>query len=184
MGRPSKISEEQWREVGDRYARGESVSGLAREFGVPEKSIRRKFKTCLTDVRSLAEDLAKTEMQIAELPIISQVRIRSLADELKEISMHLASAARYGAATAHRLAGIANEKTDLLDPTETIDMERLSEINALTRTANEASNIGINLIKANQEAIKQNTEKEMSSVPRRIVSKEDAARAYMDLIRE
>jgi hypothetical protein len=182
MGRPSKLTDNQWEQIQKRMLGGESASELAREYGVTEGAIRKKVSTKIVQIKTIAKQMVEVESIYEALPINTKIAVRTLADELKEISMHLASAARYGAATAHRLAGIANEKTDDLDPADIIDMNRLREIAALTRTANEASNIGINLIKANQEAIKQSAEKEMSSVPRRIVSKEDAARAYMELI--
>lgn len=75
---------------------------------------------------------------------------------MRAISGHLAGAANYGAATAHRLAGIANAKVALIDdaaPLEAKSLEELKGIAALTRMANEASHIPLNLLKANKEMI-------------------------------
>lgn len=68
--------------------------------------------------------------------------------------MRLAGAARYGAATAHRLSGIANAKAGEIDDAKPMDDQSriaLSDIGALTRLANGAAEIGLDLIKATKE---------------------------------
>jgi hypothetical protein len=82
---------------------------------------------------------------------------RSLADDLKAISDHLAGAARFGAATAHRLSGIAHAKAQEIDDVQPLNEQSiigsLRGIAALTKLANEASEIGVNLLRANKEEI-------------------------------
>jgi hypothetical protein len=81
---------------------------------------------------------------------------RSLADDLKAISEHLAGAARFGAATAHRLSGIANSKLNEIDDAA---LNAESSINAmkgiavLTKLANDSSEIAVNLLRANKETV-------------------------------
>ena len=68
--------------------------------------------------------------------------------------MHLAGAARFGAATAHRLSGIAHAKVAEIDDAKPMDDESrtaLSDIGALTRLANGAAEIGLDLIKATKD---------------------------------
>lgn len=60
-----------------------------------------------------------------------------------------------GAATAHRLSAIANSqvaKVDDADPSKSMDM--LRDVAVLTKMANEASTIGLNLLSANKEIVK------------------------------
>ena len=100
-------------------------------------------------VRRIAE-------QIAELPIARQNIVNDLASALTDISMHLAAAARYGAATAHRLNGIAQaqaEKIDDADPLKPESVVALKGISLLNKMANDASEIGVNLLRANREAV-------------------------------
>ena len=90
------------------------------------------------------------------LNVSEQIAARSLADELRSISEQLAGAARYGASTAHRLAGIANGSVAQIDDAKPLDdagMIELKGIAVLTRMANEASEIGVNLLRANKEQI-------------------------------
>jgi hypothetical protein len=74
------------------------------------------------------------------------------------ISGHLASAAEYGAATAHRLSGIAHNKVNEIDdaaPLNEKSLESLKGIAVLTKMANEASTIAVNLLAANKDTIKK-----------------------------
>lgn len=90
------------------------------------------------------------------MPITAQVTTHNLADMLRSISGHLAGAANYSAATSHRLAGIANGKMLLVDDAAPLDddsREELKDIAILTRMANEASEIGVNLLRANKETV-------------------------------
>ena len=91
------------------------------------------------------------------MPISSQIDALTLVDELKAISTHLAGAAKYGSATAHRLAGIAHSKVQEIDDAAPLDessLETLKGIAVLTRMANDASTIGVNLLNANKDTIK------------------------------
>nr|WP_315471747.1 hypothetical protein [uncultured Rhodoferax sp.] len=91
------------------------------------------------------------------LPISSQIDALTLVDELRAVSNHLASAAKFGSATAHRLAGIAHAKVQEIDdakPLNAESMEALKGIAVLTKIANEASTIGVNLLNANKDQIK------------------------------
>ena len=72
--------------------------------------------------------------------------------------MHLAGAAKYGSATAHRLSGIANAQVDRIDdanPMNEASIETLKGVSALTRLANDSSQIGLNLLNANKDRIKR-----------------------------
>lgn len=171
MGRKSSLTDSQWEQIERRHlVDGESINALAAEFGVNDSSVRRKIKPNKAELPNGAKPLpvlalekvqADREVrriaeQIAELPVAKQQIVSDLARKLTNISGHLASAAEYGAATAHRLAGIANAKAQEIDdaaPLTGDSMEALKGIAGLTKMANEASEIGVNLLKANKEAI-------------------------------
>ncbi len=69
--------------------------------------------------------------------------------------MHLAGAAKYGAASSHRLSGIAHEQVQMIDDAEPEkSMAAIQRFGALTKLANEASQIPMNLMAANKDMIK------------------------------
>lgn len=172
MGRKSSLTPEQWLEIERRHVvDGESINALATEFGINESSIRRKIKPNKAEVpkgqnplkvialEKVAADAESKRIaeQIAQLPYAKQQIVADLATKLTNISVHLASAAEYGAATAHRLSGIANAqvaKIDDADPLKKDSLESLKGISALTRLANESSTIGINLLSANKDMVR------------------------------
>ena len=171
MGRKSVLTAEQWTEVERRHlVCGDSINALANEFGINESSIRRKIKpnkagcqNSANALQSLASEKVRVEAEsrfiaerIAQLPAAKQLIVVDLARKLSSISEHLAGAAEFGAMTAHKLSGIANFKAAEIDDANPLDgqsIESLKDISALTRMANEASTIGINLLRANKETV-------------------------------
>lgn len=157
-GRKSKLTEAQWKEVERRMIAGESVRAIAREFGVSEATIRLRKSTQVEEIKSVANQIVATEFALKALPISAQIAAHDLAAQLRSISGHLAGAANFGAATAHRLSGIAHAKVaeiDDGDPLGAESMESLKGIAVLTKMANDSSQIGMNLLAANKEAVKE-----------------------------
>ena len=163
MGRPSKLSPAQWATVERRLLAGETATKLGLEFGISEAGIRKKFgsnqtvSAKSTKVRIAAEKLADANTALDLLPAAQRQVAISLADELRQISTHLAGAAKFGSATAHRLAGVAHAKVqemDDADPLSAQSLETLKGVAALTKLANEAGSLGVNLLAANKETVK------------------------------
>ena len=97
MARPSKLTDQQWERIGKRLLAGESTSGLAREFGISKGLISQRFSKRTETVKAAASLLVRTDEAMNRLNVSEQLAARSLADTLKSISMHLGSAANYGA---------------------------------------------------------------------------------------
>ena len=152
MGRPSKLSDRQWAEIGRRLAGGESTRKLGKEFGVAGNTISERFSERVPKLKALAASLASTEREVELLPVTEQCTVRNLADQLKQIAGSLASAARHGADTADRLAEMANRKTRRMDPAKP-DPEDVRTVAALTAVSTAAANIGVNLMAANKGAV-------------------------------
>jgi len=171
MGRKSSLTADQWIDVERRHlVNGESIRSLAKEYGVDEAAIRRRIspqKSARGQTAKSLLSLAKEKIQVEEkakeisaeiaaLPVARQHIVSDITRKLTSISHHLGSAAEYGAATAHRLAGIANSKVAEIDdaaPMTDKSMETLKGIAVLTKMANESSEIGINLLRANKDAV-------------------------------
>lgn len=180
MGRKSALTPEQWVEVERRhFIDGESMNSLAKKFGVNESVIRRKIKPNKAESPNAAKSLPALAMrkveaekqtrqiaeEIAELPISRQTIVNDLSRKLVNISSHLASAAEYGAATAHRLNALANGEVQKIDDTDPLaSTESMRGVAALTSLANEAGKIGLNLLAANKEEVARMNQPESKAV--------------------
>lgn len=171
MGRKSSLTPEQWIEIERRHVvDGESINALAEEFGVNESSVRRKIKPNKAEspnrqnpLKIIAEEKVRADAeskriaeQIATLPYAKQQIVSDLARKLTNISEHMACGAEYGAATYHRLSGIAHMKAQNIDDTAPLTEETINErkdIASIMRMANEAAEVPLGLLKANKEAV-------------------------------
>ena len=158
MGRKSSLTDKQWEDIGKRLLAGESTSALAREFKVGKSTISERFSERTNRVKATAGLLVKADAAMKALSIPEQISAQSLAEELRAISMHLAGAAKFGSATAHRLSGIAHAKVQEIDDAAPLNEDSLSALKGvavLTRMANDSSQIGLNLLSANKDMIKE-----------------------------
>lgn len=158
MGRPSKLTDRQWEEIRKRLIAGEKMTTLAREYGVGVSRLSERFSEKITELKIVAERVVKAEdalktvqTEVMSMPISERLAVIALADDMRTISTHLSGAARFGAATAHRLAGIANAQVDKIDDVNPMEsQEVLQGIAALTKLSNESAKIGIDLINASK----------------------------------
>lgn len=157
MGRKSALTDKQWEDIGKRLLAGESTSSLAREYKVGKSTISERFSERTNRVKATAGLIVKAETALKSLSIPEQISAQSLADELRAITMHLAGAAKFGSATAHRLSGIAHAKVQEIDdaaPLGAESLESLKGVAILTKLANDSSQIAVNLLAANKEHIR------------------------------
>lgn len=163
MGRPSKLTDAQWEEVKRRHLAGESLGSLEREFRISRQAIQKKIGDSIVAVKSVANQLVSSEAALRKLPTQDKLLALSLADDLRAISSHLASAAKYGSATAHRLSALAHSEVAKIDDADPLQsMEALRGVAALTKMANDSSVIGVNLLAANKDRMR---ESERPNVP-------------------
>lgn len=154
MARPPTITEKQWKDIESRVIGGDSMRAVARDYNISEGSIRKRINTHTKPVKDIANQLAKAELALEALPINTQVKVRSLADELKDISHHLASAARLGAMTAHKLATIANIQAEMIDEDNPLmNEDAIKAVKVLGGMVNEHNQAAISLINANKEQV-------------------------------
>lgn len=156
MGRKSALNEKQWAEVERRSIAGESGRKLAAEFGITEGAIRKRLGTQVKQIKIVANQIVETNRALKALPIGAQISAQTLAEELMAVSMHLASTAKFNAATAHRVAGIANAKAAEIDDAAPLDDESraaLRDVAVLVDMSNKASEVPLGLLKANKEAV-------------------------------
>jgi transposase-like protein len=169
MGRKSSLTAEQWIEIERRHLVDcESINALAAEYGVNESSIRRRLKPNQTasagrknPLHVLAEEKVRVDAeskriseQIANLPYANQLIVSDLARKLTNISEHIGSAAEISAASAHRLSILANHQLELVDDINPLrNTVQLQAAALLQKMANGASEIPLNLLRANKDTI-------------------------------
>ena len=154
VGRPSKLNEKQWLEVEKRLMAGEKPAALAKEYGINRAAMTRRFSQHVKTVKRVANQIFEADVALKSLPVAQQLAAINLADELKAISGHLASAGKYGAMTAHRLSSIAHSQSDKIDDVDPMaSSDVLTGIAGLTKMANSASEIALNLLRANKEFV-------------------------------
>lgn len=178
MGRPSKLTDAQWETLKRRLIAGEKAADLAREYGVSKAAISVRVSKRVETVKNVANQLVEAEEAVKALPFSEQVAVYQLAEDLRAISMHLAGAAKYGAATAHRLLGIANAKVQEIDDAQPLNaqsVESLKGIAVLTRVANDSATIPTALLNGNKETVKQLNEQGRPPPARVTVTVEDAS---------
>lgn len=154
MARPSKLTDKQWAEIESRHLRGESIKLLAKEFDVAYSTVYERVSVKNGEIKSLANQIVDTDKRFLNLTVSDRVSVINFADELSEISGHLASAAKYGSMTAHRLAAIAHTQTAKIDESASLETnsDAIKSVMALTRGANDAASIGLSLLSANKDA--------------------------------
>lgn len=153
MGRPSKLSDKQWGEIGRRLANGEGVNDLSREYRVDKASISRRFSQQTEKLRNLANTIVTTERELDSLPVDQRCCVISLTDQLRGIQTDYARGAASGARTAARLQELAETKTNQIEP-DKLSLPEVAEslmvVAELTRNANRAAGMASNLVSANR----------------------------------
>lgn len=180
MAKKSPLSDAQWKEIEKRLLAGEGSRALSRAYGVPESTIRFRLSAHTAQVKKVANQVIEAEQNFYALPVAAQISAQTLINELRSISIHLASAARYGAMTAHKLSGIANQQVEMIDDTDlspdSKSMETLRTVAALTEVANKSSQTGINLLSANKEIVQKATDQAPESKAAALDDKTKAAK--------
>lgn len=154
MGRKSSMTAVQKLEAESRIYAGEEIRAVARDLNVAESTLRGMFGAARKDVKIVADQLVSAEQALRELPITAQIGALTLAAQLLSITNNLASAAHHGAMTASRLSAIAAKRSVKADhEDEMISMRAISDVGMLTKAANMAAEIPLNLIAKNKDAM-------------------------------
>lgn len=160
-GRKSKLSEIQWAEFGRRLLEGESLRSLAKEYGVGDTTAREHFEKKgkrSKPIQQVANMIVEAGDALDDLPPEAQFAAINLAQKLRSICESIACAAELGAKTAHRLHALANDQVNKVDDANPLAGESVNSLKAvstLTKMANDAANIPVNLLAANRDAAKK-----------------------------
>jgi len=154
MARPSKLTDKQWEEIKSRMLKGEKAADLSREYGVSKTSISERLSKRVETMKAVSNQLVSAEQNLKALPVSEQVTVLNFVDDLKAISLNLASAGKFGAINANRLSGMANAQLNTITDeslTTGDGLVTLKMVGALQDLANEASKVPLGLLNANKE---------------------------------
>jgi len=155
MARPSKLTEKQWQVVIERAVAGEPVRAIARELKISESTIRERVSAQVKQIKDVANQIVNTDLALKKMPVSAQITAHNLADMIKAMQLNLVISAANGASVAAKLSRIALNQANRVDDDSIIDSENAESIKGiaiLTRTANEASQSAMDLMKLNKEA--------------------------------
>ena len=156
MARPSKLTEGQWEEIKSRLLKGEKAADLSREYGVSKTSISERLSKRVETMKAVSNQLVTAEQSLKALPVSEQVSVLNFVDDLKAISLNLASAGKFGAINANRLSNLANAQLNTVNDENLMTgegMVALKLVGALQDLANEASKVPLGLLNANKEQV-------------------------------
>lgn len=178
MGRPSKLTESQWEQIGRRLVNGEKAATLAKEFKVSPTAISNRFSKATERIKTVADQIVTTEQALNALSVSEQIAAVSLARTLRSTLEHMASAAELGARNTHKLLGLANAqmiKIGEVDPLRSLDV--LRGIGALTKLANDSAVVPTAMISGSKDAVKrQMQDEDVQTLPVQVVIQvEDAS---------
>jgi len=189
MGRPSKLTTEQWEELGNRLLGGETAYSLSKEYGVSNASISERFSERNRNIRTIAESVIETNRVVASLPKQEQAAVNRLITETEAIGANAVSAVLSASEAAKLLnAGALAQLRGIIltRPLTDDDREAMKDAAGMLKMGNEAMapvNSMMNLTKdrvARQLDAAEVVEAEDINV--REMPMIDAAKAYQDFV--
>lgn len=154
MGRPSKLTPAQWAEVERRLLAGEPLRKVAADYGVTESTVRgklgaiRALSAQSAQVQETAQKVAEANRALEALPASQRPVALDLAALMTRTLASVAEATAMQADTGRRVAAIANQAAQELEPG---DVDGLKLVAAASRTANEAMAPAIQLLTAREK---------------------------------
>ena len=154
MGRPSKLDDRQWAEIGRRLANGETATVLAKVFKIGRSTIVERFSGKVTEIKSAAAALASAELVVESMPVSDAASVRALADQLKGVQRDLLLSAQAGARTSAIMAGLAQRQAERLkqraDEEGVVEPDEMRPMVAMIEAGNRASSVGVTLLSAHK----------------------------------
>lgn len=147
-GRPSKLTERQWAEIGRRVANKEPIRALAKEFGIDKTAISRRFSPQVKKLETLAKTIVEVEREFDALPISQQSCVIQFADNMKGIAQSASAGGKSGMVGAQRLLNVFERRCAMV--TESTPIEDLRPIAALAETAQKGASLGLALLSSDK----------------------------------
>lgn len=175
-----KVSDYIWQDILHKHiVDGIGCRQLAKDYGVPESTIRDRAKTAHSaQIKKVANQIVEIKHSLIDMPISAQTMTCALADKLSKISSLACDVAEMEAHNAKRLSALKSAQILNLDP-ELLDKESVFVTKLLGEMVNDALKPSFNLMSANKDFIEkvnaeESTEKQHTRIERVIVSAKNA----------
>jgi hypothetical protein len=187
MARPNKLSPEQFQQAATRFAKGEAMRDIAKDFHVTPNTLRNMGVIEESEIiKSAAKQVVKANAAIDCLPVIEQEGVLTLAQMLMDVSTHLGSAARFSSMSANTFARMANAEIIKIDSTIPLADQRevMGTISDLQGMATHAASIPLNLLRANKDFVDEQNRKPAAGQREKLVSIDpvEASREYQRIM--
>lgn len=152
MARPKSLTEDQRQELLRRSVAGESAYQISKATGIPESTVRLNVSAVSAVIKEASNQIVSGEQKISKLTVPAQVVAFDYLNALRAISSNLGEAARIGTNNAVRLSALAaTQLNKATQDAEEPDMESLKLVAGITKTANDAAQLGMQLLQVNKE---------------------------------
>lgn len=151
MARKSPLSAKQWKEIEQRFYAGETASSLAREFGVTEAAIRKRFGTKKKDAKSLALQIVEVETKFNGSDLGTKLLARTYADKILAMQELSSDVGINGLTVAKRLGDVLTKRVAEKTDEELMDEGAIRQLMATGMAINAHSKIGMDMMVANNK---------------------------------
>lgn len=155
MGRKSALTAKQWKEIEQRFYAGESASALAREFGITEAAIRKRFGARKIGAKALSIKIVEFENTMKETDLGTKILARTYADKILAMQDLSSDVGINGLTLAKRLGDALNKQVELKKDIELMDEGAMRQLMTAGMTINTHSKIGMDMMVANSKQPKE-----------------------------
>lgn len=145
MGRKAALTEKQWKDIEERFYKGESASSLAREYGISEGAIRKRFGAKREKAKELANQIVAFKEVEEQYELGTKILARTYADKIIAMRELSADVAINGLKVAKRYGDILVKRIDTNKDDDLMNDEAISQaakvgtvINIHNKPANDA----------------------------------------------
>ena len=171
MGRKSALTQKQWKEIEQRFYAGESASALAREFGISEAAIRKRFGARKCEAKKLANQMVALEVELKECDLGTKILARTYADKILAMQELSSDVGINGLTVAKRLGDVLTRKVAEKTDDELMDVDHVRQISAVGFAINAHSKIGMDMMVANAKQPKSPVDDDQSAFLRELAGK-------------
>jgi len=141
MGRPSKLTPQQWEQIDERLLRGDTPANIAKDFrGATRQMIEQRGKKKIDGIKDVAKQIVSTERNLHRLPPHQQLQAQTLAQRWMRISDNLTEGADRLAGNFFRLSVMASTQLDKVDEIDPEESDRyLKSARRMTQMAAESA---------------------------------------------
>jgi hypothetical protein len=155
MGRKSALTAKQWKDIEVRFYAGESASALAREYGISEAAIRKRFGARKCEAKALSIKIVEFENDMKGADLGTKILARTYADKILAMQELSSDVGINGLSLAKRIGDALNKVVENKKDGEILDEGAMRQLMTAGMTINTHSKIGMDMMIANAKQPRQ-----------------------------